>query len=317
MKGILPILPHAAVKALADFLGATVFAFDVQGRRIALANLEAAFGERYTEAERERVAERSYRNFALTMLELFWGQGISRSRFDAITEVSGFREILEEAARTGRGVALLCPHFAAWEWAAVTFAQIGGAASIVAQDFKNPLLTPLFAELRRHGKHTLLSQERAMLKLLKCVRRGERVAILPDLNLKPEEGAQMIRVFGPDPLEVCVTPLHALLGLRGNALLVPVVADRLGDGRIQILALAPLEFGAETPAEEIVQRTWDVYEPLIREKPELWLWAYKHFRFRPEKTTRPYPFYARPHSGFESLRKRNFGEARAGEAPSR
>ncbi len=303
LKWSLPHVPHELVRVLADFLGYAVFAFDVKGRQVALANLEVVFGNAMPEPERERVAMASYRNFALTMLELFWGQGLSKTRFEEMTIVSGFREVLEEAAAQDRGIAFLLPHFANWEWAALTFAQIEGCASIVAQDFKNPLLTPLFAEMRRHGRHRLLSQDRAMLKLLRCVRRKEVVAVLPDLNLSPEEGGIVVQVFEPNPVEICVTPIQAVLGLRGHALLVPVEVDRLEDGRLSVCAMPPLDFSEMSSTEEIVRGTWGVYEARIRRKPELWLWAYKHFRFRPENPTRAYPFYARPHPGFELLRE--------------
>ena len=41
------------------------------------------------------------------------------------------------------------------------------------------------------------------------------------------------------------------------------------------------------------------------------MWAYKHWRFRPEGDERPYPFYANRSSKFEKLRRSLAETARA------
>ena len=40
----------------------------------------------------------------------------------------------------------------------------------------------------------------------------------------------------------------------------------------------------------------------IRTNPGLWMWAYKHFRYRPRDPTAPYPFYANQRDAFDRLR---------------
>jgi hypothetical protein len=64
---------------------------------------------------------------------------------------------------------------------------------------------------------------------------------------------------------------------------------------------APLEIAAESTEQEIAQMAWNFFEKMIREKPELWMWAYKHWRIRPKGETRPYPFYANESGKFEKL----------------
>ncbi len=36
-------------------------------------------------------------------------------------------------------------------------------------------------------------------------------------------------------------------------------------------------------------------------RPEHYLWSYKHFRYRPKRATREYPFYANPSGKFEKV----------------
>lgn len=303
LERAIPLLSRRGCIGFAQLLGALVYRVDGHGRSVTLANLEAVFGKRLTQKQREDVARKSYQNFARTMLDLFWSQKVSAHNFEDYTETSGFEPIIDRAKHEGRGIVFVCAHQGNWEWAALAFAHLGGRATIVAQDFRNPTLTTLFAKLRSHGKHTLIPQDRAMLRLLKCVMRGENTALLADLNLLPHQGPVVIEAFGPDPLEICATRLHVILAQRGNALLVPVLTRPLPNGKIRVWAEPPIETTAQMCPRKIAQETWGVFERLIRENPELWLWSYKHFRFRPSDATREYPFYASVSDGFDSVRK--------------
>ncbi len=297
----LPRLSRRSCIAIAQSLGAAVYHGDAHGRAVALANLEAVFQDRMSGSERRRIARESYQNFARTMLDLFWARNVGPDNFSEYTLVEGFDEVLEQARLEKRGIVFVCAHQGNWEWAALAFAQVGGRAHIVAQNFKNAALTKLFAALRTHGCHQLIPQQGAMLRLLKCVLRGESTALLADLSLLPDQGALALETFGPNPLQICATQMHVVLAQRGNALLVPVVTEPLPDGRIRVIAHSPIPASPERSAHEIAQATWRVFEDHILLHPELWLWSYKHFRFRPKATTRPYPFYASQSEGFDSL----------------
>ncbi|MEK0446532.1 MAG: hypothetical protein RLZZ399_1853 [Verrucomicrobiota bacterium] len=283
-----------------QLLGACVYHLDSRGRKVALANLQSVFPNKERSWHRQ-TARRSYQNFARTMLDLFWSKKVGKNNFSQFIEVNGFQELMERACKEGRGVVFACAHLGNWEWAGLAFAHIGGQASIVAQDFKNPALTGLFAQMRSHGKHKLISQAGAMLRLLKTVIRGGNTALLADLTLLPHQGPTVLKAFGPEPLEICATQMHAVLAQRGNALLVPVLTEPQPHGRVLVTALPPIET-AGLSTSEIAQKTWDVFEKAILAKPELWLWPYKHFRFRPKNARRPYPFYSSVSEAFDSIR---------------
>jgi hypothetical protein len=62
-------------------------------------------------------------------------------------------------------------------------------------------------------------------------------------------------------------------------------------GGYSVRVLEPLQFPPGTSYREIVQTCWDGFEPIIRQHPEQWLWVYKHLRYLPASSDRPYPFY--------------------------
>jgi len=300
---IIPRLSRNGCVGLGQLVGALAYHFDARGRSIGIANITAALGDRYGDEQLAEIVRKSYQNFAVTMLSLFWSSRITEANALRYLEMSGFKEALERAASEGRGVVFVCAHEGNWEWGAVAFSLLGGWASIVAEDFKNPQLTEVFVQLRARNRHRVIPQDKSILKMLRAVLRGESAGLVGDLNLDPGGAAVVVEAFKKDGegLEMCATRLHAVLAKRGKALLVPVLTLPLPGGRCRVMAQAPME--VESGGERLLcQKTWEVFESFIVERPELWLWAYKHFRYRPEHALRPYPFYSSTNADFEAMR---------------
>lgn len=137
-----------------------------------------------------------------------------------------------------------------------------------------------------------------MIRLLKHVMRGGFAGMLIDLNLPPNQATVVIETFG---MKTCVTMLHAVLAQRGSAALVPVESRTQPDGTCRFTLHPPLELPEEATLPEIAQACWVFFEPQVKAQPETWMWAYKHWRYRPGAAARTYPFYANVSSKFEKL----------------
>ncbi len=300
---LIPKLSRESCVALGQVLGAAAYYLDRRGRSIALQNLESAFGETMPPRLRRDTARQSYQNFAVTMLSLFWSPRVTEDNAGEYLEMTGFEEALQRARLEGRGCVFVCAHQGNWEWGALAFSLLGGWANIVAEDFKNQALTDLFVRLRGRNRHRVIPQDKSVLRMLKAVLRGENTGLLGDLNLDPSKAAVVLEAFsdGNAGLEMCATRLHSVLAKRGKALLVPVLTLPLPRGRCRVMAQEPIHTDSLSE-KEISQRTWDVFESFIKQRPELWLWAYKHFRYRPRSVCRKYPAYAIPEDSFEAIR---------------
>jgi lauroyl/myristoyl acyltransferase len=292
---VIPRLPRRGVVMLANVAGAIAFAVDRRGRSVALANIEAAFGEDYAPAERRRIARASYQLFARTMLDLFWTPALIRPGGEKYIELVG-REILE--AQKGKPTVVLVAHCAGFEWASLGCGLNGLRGCTLTQAFKNPELDKLFTDLRTSTGQQIITQEMSMLRMLRQVMKGNFVGLLIDLNLPPTQSATVIETFG---MKMCATFLHAVLAQRTGARLVPMTSEPRPDGTCGVEIHAPLEIPEGSSEQEIAQIAWDFFEKLIRRKPELWLWAYKHWRIKPKGAERRYPFYANESGKFEKL----------------
>lgn len=293
----IPKLPRGLCLALARGLGSLAYRLDARGRRVALANLACAFPER-SEAERKRIARLSYQNFTRTMLDLFWSRRLTKENWRDYIELGGDIEGFQRQCKE-HGAVSMCIHWGNFEWSSHAVGFLGVPTTIVAETFKNPLLSEIFSQAREISGHTIIPQENSMLRLLKVVKRKGAAGMLCDLTLPPGQAAVPIDAFGR---KMCVTFLYAVLAQRGGALIFPVDGIPLDDGRYRVVIHPALPVPGGAGVREIAQQCWDFYEPRIRERPELYLWAYKHWRYRPRAAAPgDYPFYANVSSKFEKL----------------
>jgi lauroyl/myristoyl acyltransferase len=276
-------------------MGTIAYHTDRRGREVALSNLEAAFGERYSPAERCRIARESFQYFARTMLDLFWSPGLLRQGGKKYIHLTGQENII---AREGKPTVVLVVHSGGFEWASIGCGLNDLRGSVLTQAFKNPLLDKLFTDLRTCTGQTILTQEMSMLRMLRLVLKGIWVGLLIDLNLPPSQAATVIDTFG---MKLCATYLHSVLVQRAGARIIPMTSEPLPDGACRVEIHPPLEIAEGSTAQQIAQTSWDFFEQRIRQKPELWMWMYKHWRYKPRGDTHSYPFYANESGKFEKL----------------
>jgi lauroyl/myristoyl acyltransferase len=81
---IIPLLPLSLLRLLADLAGWLAFHLDRKGRAVALANLQAAFGEERDLSDRKVIARRSLQLFGRSFLELFWSARLNARNLDRL-----------------------------------------------------------------------------------------------------------------------------------------------------------------------------------------------------------------------------------------
>lgn len=295
----IPRISRERCVRLANAVGAMGFAFDSRGRAVALSNLECALGNALSAEQRREVARASYCNFVRTMLDLFWSPAFLHAENRCYLRLHGYEALNERATREKRGVVYVSLHAGNWEWASVACGFGGPGAIAVAEHFRNASLGPIITRAREVSGQQIIPQENAMLRMLRTVKRGGRAGFLADLSVHPAQAATVVLAFG---LEMSASILHAVLVQRAGALVAVLDTFPQRDGSCDVHATV-LEISPEASTREIAQRCWDHFEPRLRREPGLWLWPYKHFRYRPRGTTREYPFYANESGAFEKMRR--------------
>ena len=293
----IPLLSRRACYSCALMTGALASTFDRRGRRVALSNLEAAFGDRFSPTERARIVRESYQNFARTMLDLFWGPRLTSENFSRYIDMGNLARFKEDIAPSGSCI-FACLHYGNFEWVSLGMGFSGFPSGITAQEFKNSQIDSIFNSMRKVSGHHIVPREGAMLRLFKDLKRKGRIAILIDLSLMAERPAVVIDLFG---LKTSSTFAYAWLHERTGSPIIPIYGESLPDGRCRVVIQSKLEVPPGATYQQVAQACWDRFEPVIRENPAPWLWSYKHWRYRPAATPRPYPFYSQFSQNFQAL----------------
>jgi KDO2-lipid IV(A) lauroyltransferase len=294
---LIPLLPLRLLHGLAAVAGWLMYYLDRRSRLVSLANLEAAFGDQYTANERARISRQSLQAFGRSFLELFWSPRLNRQnihRFVRFADEKRFEAMINtKQERPVIGVTL---HFGNFEWASALFGFRDYDGYILMQRFKNDRLTALFQRLREVSGQKSVTQEKSMVRFFKALKRGIPVGILIDLTLKMSEPGLVIRTFG---LCMRTTMMHAVLQERTQQRILPFITVPDARGYL-VHVLDPIEFSPGASREEVAQVCWNRFEPFLRQYPEQWLWAYKHWRYRPPIDSDRYPFYANRNELFDA-----------------
>lgn len=306
---LVPLLPRRFCYHFANVAGFLFAGFDGAGRAVALDNLRHALGDSLSAAERRRIATRSYQHFTRTMIDLLWSPRLTNQTFPCWFEVEGLCEAMTEIGPE-QSCIFATIHYGNFEWAAKAMGFCGVPLLILAQEFKNPALDPIIAQLRRDPGHEVAGREGGIIRMFRALKRGRHVAILSDLTLRPVQPSVIIDCFG---LKTCVTYAHAWLHQKTGAPIVPLHCQQLPGGRCRLIVQRKLEIPAGATETEIAQACWDRFEPLIRRDPAPWLWMYKQWRYRPTPAGRSYPFYSNDSEEFDRLLARG----RAGHVGTR
>ncbi len=253
--------------------------------------LRVAFGDEISSERRAQIVRESYQHFARTMLDFFWSPRLTSQNFSRYVEFENRERWDEEDTRPGKPVIVGCYHYSNFEWLSIVSAFAGLEGVVIAQQFKNPLLDPIFLKLRQRSGHRVAPREGAVMHLYRALRRGERFALLVDLTISAKLPTVAIKCFG---LERCVTFAHVWLHL------INVHCEPLPGGRYRVVFHPRIEFPAGASLQEMAQACWDQFEPVVRKNPAPWLWMYKHWRYRPlAANLAAYPFYANISEDFE------------------
>jgi Kdo2-lipid IVA lauroyltransferase/acyltransferase len=177
----------------------------------------------------------------------------------------------------GQGpVVFLCPHFLGMEFACQ---RLGLEISCML--LYGPSPRPDFDALRqraraRFGTAQMVAMGSPMISVLRRLRAGTPLLLLPDLDLGPR-GSVFCSFFGQ---QACTNRTAAWAAARTGATVVPLSVRRAEGGRYA-LTLHPPVAGLDGDIDAGTQRINATIEALVRNNPQQYWWAQPRFATRP------------------------------------
>ena len=275
VTGLTRILPWRAVRTMGSALGVLFYVFDGRHRRVALANVEAAF-PRKPAPERRALVRRVFRHFGCLLFELLKFSGLSRERMLSRVELEGEDQV-RAAQALGRGVLFFTGHFGYWEMQAIAHGAAVAPIGVLARPLDNHRLHVFLERLRGCTGNYVIYRRGALRRVLKALSANHGVAMLIDQHIQAPDAVTVNFFDRP----AATTLALAVLALRTGAPVVPVFALPLSVGRYRLIYEHPVAPPADDTPEAIrdfTQRCTDVLEMQVRRRPDLWLWMHRRWR---------------------------------------
>ena len=189
------------------------------------------------------------------------------------------QEVVQAAYAGGRGVIFLTPHLGCFEvtapTAATLFAQRYGPMTVLYRPPRQAWLASMLQASRsRQGMLTVPTSLQGVRKLLKALRNGEAVGLLPD-QVPPLGMGIWSPVWGRPAYTMT---LAAKLVLQTGADVVIAWGERLPWGRGYCIHARKLEVDMQTDLASMVAHINSAMEGLVRQCPTQYLWGYERYK---------------------------------------
>jgi KDO2-lipid IV(A) lauroyltransferase len=274
LLGLLGCLPLGALRALGAAFGTLARWLALREARVARRNLEVAFPD-WPLAQRDALWRESLRQTGAALFELAWLWTRPPATVLAqVREVRGLADFDAQRA-SGRPLMVLTPHIGAFELLSLWL----GEHTDIRVLYRSPKLRwldDLLVAVRSRTGSVLLPAEPATVRtLLKHLRGGGTVGILPDQQPKAGEGS-FAPFFGIPAFTMTLAP--KLIASSGAAAVLAWV-ERVPEGFI--VHLQPLD---PPPADAAALNA--AVEAVARQVPAQYQWGYKRWSMRPPEETR-------------------------------
>jgi KDO2-lipid IV(A) lauroyltransferase len=276
-------LPLGFSRALGRMFGRIAAAGSTRLRAVTELNVALCLPELPPD-ERRRLVQRSLMETGATASEMgaLWGRS-PEDLAQLVASVEG-GELLDSAVRAGNGVILLLPHLGNWELFNPILTQRGRFFALYRSARIEQIDRMIRESRERTGCRMAPATSGGVRLLLRALRDGETVAILPDQE--PVEAAGAFgRFFGVPALTM--TLVRGLLRRTGATALYGF-ALRGPSGRFEVNYLTAPEGLDDENVEVALTRLNYGVERCIRLCPEQYQWSYKRFKSRPEGELTPY-----------------------------
>jgi KDO2-lipid IV(A) lauroyltransferase len=269
------LMPRLCQMWAGAWLGALFYGMDRRRRKIAVANVRAAFPGR-TDSACRAIVRASFVNVGRHVLEVLRFDTMSVEQMMDLVEFEGADRV-DQAMAAGRGVMFYSGHFGVWELMVMVHASRFEPILMVVRPLNNPLLEAMVERVRTRVGTRVIPRQGAIRGLLRELLDHRSVGMMIDQHMH-DRSAVTVEFFNRP---AATTSSIAALALRTGVPVIPIFALPLASGRYRMIYETPIEApDPESPdaVQLMTQRCTNVLEAYVRRYPELWLWMHRRWR---------------------------------------
>ncbi len=281
---IIACLPLRLNHATGSLIGWLTFQLSDRNRKTVKRNLELCFPEKNS-SERSELGKQNLYETGKNISELgafwFW----KKNQVSNLLKEEIGRHHLDNAKAQGKGVIVASPHFGAWELAGLILSIEAPIHFLYRPNRNTKLDAPVIASRERFGGKCYPISNRGLAQLVRALKNGDAIAILPD-----QEPAQDHGVFAPFfGVPAYTMTFMTNLARKTSAPVIFTAVERLPKGQgYRMHYLKPDDdLYHEDPTRSATALNKCV-EQCIEIAPTQYMWNYKRFRKKPDDTPKRY-----------------------------
>ena len=271
---LMGVLPLGAARLVGRSLATLALYTVPRVRRVGLANLDLAYGDTLTPAQKRVILRQAVHNLGVVAAEFPRIGQLHGPFLDKHVTLKGIEHLPAQG-----GCIIIAAHHGNWEWMAPIMTTTGRPALEVVRPLDDPRLNAFIDRTRRSGNVETLPKTNAGAAILRLLKEGSAAGILVDQS--PRDNGAPARFFG----QPCwATVGAAVLAVRARVPVIPVSMTRQADGRYLFEVEPELELvRTGRPSANIAQnaqRCQDAIEAIVRRTPGQWLWLHRRWKSR-------------------------------------
>ena len=277
-KFLFTVLPKSFVKYILIFCAKVIFKFDKEHKHIAKVNLDLAYKDSISDEQKNIIIYESYKSLLFNMYEFIENQSISKEKLLSKAKLEN-EEVILNAIKNNRKIIFFSAHYGGWELAIPFIALKFGTVAIVNREMNNPLINDMYKKVRNNNNIIMIDKKTAAKGVIKALKQDQFVTVVIDQHIK---GGEEIEFFDQ---KVKATDSTSRLALKFDAVLIPIfcVMNDFRDYTIKMekaIDVSSYEFKTDNKIKELTQLQNTIIENQIKQKPELWFWQHRRFKYK-------------------------------------
>ncbi|MBN1384919.1 MAG: lysophospholipid acyltransferase family protein [Elusimicrobia bacterium] len=245
-------------------------------RNIVMRNLTLAFPDKSFN-ELLRIARKTYRNLAMSMIEVLSFPKLNDKSFEENFDFEG-SEYLDDFLKRKKGAVLVSGHFGSWELLGAAVCKKGYPMDVLVLNQHNRFVDTVLNSYRKSKGVGIIQLKFALKWGLKSIKRGRFLAALVDQDAGRRDGI-FVDFFGR-PASTSQGP--AVFALRTDVPIAMAFCIRQPSYVKHKAKFIPVDFKKTgnygKDVELLTLRYTQILEDFIRKYPDQWFWFHKRWK---------------------------------------
>ncbi len=231
-----------------------------------------------SDKERLIIEKKSYQNMCDVFLEMIKTLTISKTEMERRYKFKNI-EVYDYLEKKGKSIALLCAHYASYEWAISINSKISFEGYAVYKKINNRYFDKLVRDIRSKFKATLITTKDTIPEMGNNYRNNK----LSLYGLISDQSPKLGSFFHWNKFMGIEVPIHTggeMLAKKYDMNVLFLRTKKLGRGFYEAELEVLSENAKEEPNYVITDRFLKLVEQQIYEQPEYYLWTHKRWKHR-------------------------------------